>query len=444
VRIVPFPGNAEPVPEESWLTELEAALNGDAHGPAADSWRELRDDVRASAPPIAPAFERQLRQRLAQPSERDRPAAISPPDVIQTGTASSPPASTASSEPVSSTPAGQVRTRSASRRLLRGWTRLRPRGRIGAAAAATATTAIAVAVLLIAAGQVGTPKQPQTPKQAQSHLAGPGARGNQLGPSAGRASGSSEAASAVAAPIATKAVAVPLAAASGPAAAPGRVQQLAASLSLTAAPDSVQETADRVARLAVRDGGFVQNSHVQVQQTGTSEANLVLKLPSAKLSAALASLGALAPVRSETQSLQDITDAYDAARRRLSDASAERQALLRALARATSEGQIDSLRQRISLASGAVAQASSALAAVSQRASTAAVEVTVIGDAAAASEGLTLHRGLHDAGRVLIVTLVVLLVAAAVLVPLALVLGAVGSGRGVWRRYQRERALDAR
>lgn len=77
-----------------------------------------------------------------------------------------------------------------------------------------------------------------------------------------------------------------------------------------------------LARLAVSEGGFVQNSHVQVQQTGPSEADLTLKLPSAKLNAALAALAELAPVHAESQSLQDITNSYQAARRALADASA--------------------------------------------------------------------------------------------------------------------------
>ena len=104
---------------------------------------------------------------------------------------------------------------------------------------------------------------------------------------------------------------------------------------------------------------------------------MTLNLPSAKLSAALASLGQLAPVRAESQSLQDITSSYDAARQRLADATAERQALLRALSKATTEGQIDSLRERLSQTRGAIARAHSALQAVSQHASTAEVEVTV-------------------------------------------------------------------
>jgi hypothetical protein len=150
-------------------------------------------------------------------------------------------------------------------------------------------------------------------------------------------------------------------------------------------------------------------------------------------------------VRAESQTLQDITNTYDAARQRLSDATAERQALLHALAQASTEGEIDSLRERLAQNRGAIATAQAAFQAVSQRASTSEVEVTVIGDKSLGSEGgLTLSRGLHDAGRVLVVTFAVLLIAAAVLVPLGLVIFALVGGRRAWRRRQRERVLDTR
>jgi hypothetical protein len=220
------------------------------------------------------------------------------------------------------------------------------------------------------------------------------------------------------------------------------VQQLGASISLSATPSEVQTIADRVSRLAVSEGGFVQSSHVnETEKAG--EATLTLSLPSAKLGAALAALGQIAPVRGENQSLQDITNTYNAASQRLTDATAEQRALLRALSRATTEGQIDSLRVRLAQAGGAIARARSALQAVSRQASTAEVEVTVLGDKSASSEGLTLHRGLHDAGRVLTVTLIVLLIAAAVLVPLALLIAALATVRRAWGSYRRERILDA-
>ncbi len=72
------------------------------------------------------------------------------------------------------------------------------------------------------------------------------------------------------------------------------------------------------------------------------------------------------------------------------------------------------------------------------------MEVTVTGDAHSASEGLTLHRGLHDAGRVLVVTLTVLLIAGALLIPLALLIVVLATARRMWLRYRRERVLDAR
>jgi hypothetical protein len=230
----------------------------------------------------------------------------------------------------------------------------------------------------------------------------------------------------------------------GAASAPGRKQQLAASLTLGTTPASLQQISDQVAQQAVRDGGYVQSSNVAVQQQGTSEATLTLRLPSARLTTALAAISRLAPVRAESQSLQDITDEYTAARQRLSDAEAERTALLHALAAATSEGQIDSLRERLSSARAAIARAQSSVNAVSQRASTAVVEVTILGDAPAQHEGLTLHRGLHDAGHVLSVALSVILIAAAILVPLALVLAALIGARGAWLRYRRERVLNGR
>jgi hypothetical protein len=149
-------------------------------------------------------------------------------------------------------------------------------------------------------------------------------------------------------------------------------------------------------------------------------------------------------VREETQSQQDITGSYNAARRALSDAEAERRALLRALAAATTEGQIASLRERLVVARAAIVRAQGAFNAISTRASTAEVEVSIVGDEKAGAEGLTLRRGLRDAGRVLLVTVSAILVAAAVLVPIALIAALVLGTRRALIRRRREGALDTR
>jgi hypothetical protein len=390
MRIVQFPTpQDDDGAERAWLQELESALGGDTQGPAAECWRELRDHVRSLAPAMSADFERELRERIL---ERDRARV---PRKLRLARPSRPAIAAAFSVAIVALVALVA---------VAPW-------RGGHAPEAVPAQHVSSGALVRAPSAAATPT-PKGPVQAAGE----------------------------AAPLAGAAVAP---SSSGAAAAPGRVQQLGASVTLAVTPANVQEASDRVARLVVRDGGFVQSSHVQVRQGRGGEASLTLRLPSEKLSAALASLEQIAPVREESQSLQDITNSYNAARQRLTDAEAERQALLRALAKATTEGEIDSLRERLAQSRGALASAHSALEAVSRRASTAEVEVTVLGDAHAASEGLTLHRGLHDAGRVLTVTLIVLLIAAAALVPLALLLLGLTAAARVWRRRRREQVLGA-
>jgi Domain of unknown function (DUF4349) len=416
MRIVPFPGPRE----EPWHDEIEAALRGEGEGAAAGAWRELREDVRALTPPMTAEFERRLGARIegwtagSPRSEAPRPADSS--DAPR--------------------PAGPAPRRARRRRL----PSLRlPSSRLRIAGAAGAACALVAAVLIVGSwptGHLVSPiAQPAGPARVRAGdlESAPAAGGAQAREEEARRKGSLGTAGASSA-------AGEEAGQSG-ASGSGRVQQLAASLTLSCAPSAVQSIAGRVAQLTVSDGGFVQSSQVQTQREGASEANLELRVPSARLSAALAALGQLAPVRAENQSLQDITDAYDSARRELADAVAERGALLRALSRAVTQGQIDSLHEQLSLAGGAITRARAALHAVSARASTSVLEVTVLGDSPAGDAGSTLHRGLHDAGEVLTIALVVLLIGAAVLVPLAILLAVLILGGRAWRRYLRERAL---
>jgi hypothetical protein len=249
-------------------------------------------------------------------------------------------------------------------------------------------------------------------------------------------------------PSSSVAAAAPVeAAAEGAASAAGaatgaRVQQRGASLTLAPKPEAVQSVADEVAQLAARDGGFVQSSHVSLQHGASGEASLQLSLPSARLSTALAEFARLAPARAESQSLQDITDEYDADRTKLADAVAERQALLRALAKASAQGEIESLHARLALAGGAITRARREYRAVSNRGSNSSVEVSVLGDARAGSSESTLSKALHDAGDLLKVALAAAIVALAVLVPLASLLALLLLGWRAMRRRLRERVLS--
>jgi hypothetical protein len=409
MRIIPFPQPAG-APGEPTLAEIEAALHGDAVGPSAEYWRDVRADVRALAPPLPPELEARLRERIEQRA------------VATSGRA-----------PGESRARGlrsRVRTRWQSRRYVRVLVVLGP----------VLAAAIVTLALIDPWNTAPALRQNLFAPQAAIH------REAQLGPAAPSVSGGSAVAgsasgSAAAATVHTTPTQVAPAEASPRTAA--RIQQRAASLTLASKPSEVQSVSDRVAQLAVREGGFVQSSQVHLERGTAGEASLRLSLPSAHLSAALASLARLAPTRAESQSQQDITDEYDAAQRKLADAVAERQALLRALSRASTQGEIESLHARLALAGGAITRARESFQSVSRRGSSSSVEVSVIGDAHAASGGgLSLSRALHDAGDVLRVSLAVLLIALAALVPLAILGGLLALGWRAGRRRLRERALS--
>jgi uncharacterized protein (DUF2267 family) len=405
MRVIPFPdpGDAR---DEPTLAEIDAALRGETVGADAEQWRQLRADVRALAPPLSPQLQQQLRERIEQrrlAEQRRQPTLASTRVALSA-----------------------LRDRLGGRR--RAW-----------ALAALGPVLVAAVVALVVVG----PWRSNTP-------AVPARFNGQPGTSTRGAVESGRAKPAVAGPSragdleqAPEAQAQQSSgAASGTAGAPARVQERAASVTLAPRPQDVQSIADQVSQLAGRVGGFVQSSQVSVQPHGHSSATLVLQLPSAKLVTAIGSLAQLAPMRAESQSLQDITGEYNAARTKLSDAVAERRALLRALARATTQGQIESVRERLSLAGAEVARARSAFEAVAKRGSFSTVEVTVSGDARAVGGGSTLQRGLDDAGNVLSVGLAVLLVALAVLVPLAIAASLIAFGSRAVRRRLRERALS--
>ncbi len=416
MKIVPFPQSEGP-PDEQTLAEIEAALRGEAVGTSAEGWRELRADVRTLAPTMSDDFAMTLNESIGrQASERDR-ASHSPWRLVYV------------------------------RRVL---TRIRDAlaaGRRHPALVAGACTLTAVVALIVVLGN-GHGSSDSGSSSASGSVGHGEAHELTATPRRGAVQQDaplSSAASAPAMPVKQtpdSSSAEAQAGAAGGEPSSSRVQQRAATLTLAPKPEAVQSVADEVAQLTVREGGFVQSSHVSRQSGAGGSAELRLSLPSARLTAALASLGRLAPTREENQSLQDITDEYGASRRKLADTVAERQALLRALARASTQSQIESLHARIALAAGAVTRARTAFGAISRRGSNSTVEVTVLGDVHAGSDRSTLGNGLHDALDVLRAVAVVLLIALALLVPLALVLAFTALAWRASRRRLRERALS--
>jgi hypothetical protein len=152
-----------------------------------------------------------------------------------------------------------------------------------------------------------------------------------------------------------------------------------------------------------------------------------------------------AHVVSRTDNLQDINSQFVDANRRLADAQALRGRLLKQLAAATTQGQIDSLKAQIKAVEATIANVEATLRALQRQVSYSRIALTLQASGAAVTGsggGFGLHRAWHDALRVLTVGAGVALIALAVLVPIGL-LGALAWWIGAaLRRRRREQALD--
>src|SRR4051812_44086110 len=128
-----------------------------------------------------------------------------------------------------------------------------------------------------------------------------------------------------------------------------RKVERAATLALAAGGGDLDEVADGVIRATDGAGGFVASSSVDAGGDGGT-ARFDLRVPTDRLDATLATLSKLAHVRSRTQPPDDVPGAVVGARGRLTDAQAQRRALLRALGRARTGTQAAAIRSRLRLA----------------------------------------------------------------------------------------------
>ena len=405
MRVVRFPGAAES--ERAGLdagAEIDAMLAGEVAGEESVGLRELHDDVRAIVGAPDADFERELQARV---TEWGREATRARPS---------------------------LRSRLAQ---ARGRFHGTPGRLLALAGAGAAVAAVIVAVALSnGGGRTGAADLSAHETMGVAESSPVHATKSPEKHSEPRSAFSPAEASS-----GTTVESAPATSASG--AAPGRLQQLAASVALATEPNNVQSAAEAVTRLGVSDGGYVESSHVQVRRGGgSSEAQLRLVIPSARLASTIVALGRIAPERAVNQESEDITSAYDSARRRLIDAEAVRRALLRELAAATTQGQIVSLRERLASARSQIAEYRSQVKGEAHRAATSTLEVTISESGSGPARRGTVDRGLHDAGHVLAVAAAVALVALAVLVPLALLFVFLDVLRRAWRRRAREAALD--
>jgi hypothetical protein len=216
------------------------------------------------------------------------------------------------------------------------------------------------------------------------------------------------------------------------------------SMRLSTRPDAVRDVSDDVITIARSLDGIVVSS--QVSESGNhSTATLELTIPSKNLDVAIDRLRDLAHVDSLNETTADITHPYVTAQEDLRDAQAERRSLLDALANASTASEAESLRLQIDDARRRISQAQARFENIARQArlSTVSVQVVADPDAPAADDGRSLGDWVDDALSVLRDVAGVLLITAAIAVPLAMIAAVAWLLVSRLRRRRRERALDA-
>ena len=293
---------------------------------------------------------------------------------------------------------------------------------------------------------------------AARHSAGTGTGFDGVGPvtraakSRGAVPNAGSSAGATGSPVtAPGATAAPTAAtpAPGPVSNGRRVVQ-SAQLALTSSGAHLDYVSQEVFNVVGEENGIVRNSSVTSGNNGY--ATFSLSIPSQNLQQTMTNLSELryATVASRTDATRDVNDQYLNDVRALADARALRTSLLKQLANAVTQAQIDSLNAQIHDAEASIGSDEATLNGLQSKINFSSLDVQINAapfpatpPVATPSKGFTIGHAAHDAVRVLTVAAGVALIAFAALVPFALI-AALVAWIGYWiRRRRREQALDA-
>jgi hypothetical protein len=242
---------------------------------------------------------------------------------------------------------------------------------------------------------------------------------------------------------------------------PRKVAQTA-DLVLSTEPQNVRDVADGVVGVADKYGGYVvssnvtsgrapgptpvpQSAHGDTARSQQGSGTFELKIPAQHLQAALGDLSKLAHVTSRTEGVKDITRHFDTAKNHLHDLNVQRAELLRKLGNAITVTEEESLKARLQVVENQLAAARDQYRQVQSRVRLVPVSVEIRGQAGVDSGGggaWSIGDAFHDAGRVLTVMAGILLISAAVLVPIGLIVGIAWLTARLVIRRRREDALE--
>ncbi|MDQ8044295.1 MAG: DUF4349 domain-containing protein [Solirubrobacteraceae bacterium] len=205
----------------------------------------------------------------------------------------------------------------------------------------------------------------------------------------------------------------------------------------------------RVGQIARTDGGYVATSQSSQETRGAGVASFTLRVATAKLDQAVGSLSALGTVIHQNQDSTDITSSFDSVQQRLKDATAVRAALLRALGKATTAGEIASLKTRIADNRTTRASLGRQLAALSRRADLTTITLSLSAPSSGAAAAIdddgswSIGDAARDAGYILSTVIGGLIVFAGAALPFAVLALLAWPVYRARRRRSREAALGA-
>jgi hypothetical protein len=221
-----------------------------------------------------------------------------------------------------------------------------------------------------------------------------------------------------------------------------------ASIVLGTRPGEVAGAAAKVYAAVHAANGVVLNSSVESGSTGASGASFSLLIPSDKVDDALASFSQIAEVRSRHDATNDITAPTVGVTEELRDSNASIEGLLKELGDVETEAEREAVEARLREERRRHAAIRASLEHLHKRASMSEVSLRIVTNHGAgvvspskSDDGWTVGDALHDAGHILTVAAGVLLIALAILTPIALIALLLWSANRFRVRRLRERAL---
>jgi hypothetical protein len=218
---------------------------------------------------------------------------------------------------------------------------------------------------------------------------------------------------------------------------------------LSTSAKRVDQVSQEVFGVVAQQKGIVKNSQVTANGGHAGYAEFQLSVPNGNLAATMNALSDLqfAQVASRTDTSQDVTNQFRVDQRRLGDDRALRTALLKQLASAVTQAEIDSINARLHDAAAAITSDENALHSINRAVGYSQIFLTINAGAVPVpvdkgSGGFTVGKAAHDAGHVLTVAAGVALIGLAGLLPLVLVLALAWWIYATLRRRSRMQALD--